>query len=283
MATVEIPAPIHYPPVPAYDIDVFDFTHDSDESEEEATPISTPYLPSTPLPPRAPARHLEYGPNQLPASFSFACVGWLQFYMFGVGKCLKEHGLHSRARFAGCSAGALTALGLCVEASNFDKAVVSHSPSSDVSLSFLLATDFTVASPQEYCKTVCIPRCRGTLLGPFLIHKYVQGCLQYSGSLDEHWTQAKDRLHVTVTNLPDFRSVRVTEFESKDDLISALLASSAAFPLAPPVKRRGKWLIDGGISDFQPIFETKTVTVNPFYFSQVMHVTCYMTPWEYVC
>ncbi len=50
--------------------------------------------------------------------------GWLQFYMFGVAKCLKEHGLHQQARFSGCSAGALTALGLCIEPSSYDKAVV---------------------------------------------------------------------------------------------------------------------------------------------------------------
>ena len=50
--------------------------------------------------------------------------GWLQFYMFGVAKCLKEHGLHRQAKFSGCSAGALTALGMCIEPSSFDKAVV---------------------------------------------------------------------------------------------------------------------------------------------------------------
>lgn len=116
---------------------------------------------------------------------------------------------------------------------------------------------------------MCIPQCRGTLLGPFLLHKYVRGCLEYTGCLDECWENAKQKLHVAVTALPDFRAVRVSDFASKEDLISALLASAAAFPMAPPVRRQGRWLIDGGISDFQPLIDADaTVTVNPFYFSQ---------------
>jgi len=60
----------------------------------------------------------------------------------------------------------------------------------------------------------------------------------------------------------------VIEFDSAEDLQAALVASAAAFPLAQPVKRKGKWLIDGGLSDFQPIFDENTITINPFYFSQ---------------
>ncbi|TFJ82081.1 hypothetical protein NSK_006746 [Nannochloropsis salina CCMP1776] len=255
IGTLEIPPPLHYPPEPPYTVDCFDFTADSDESEG-GTSIQTPLptqdaagrLPlqqsdseSQPVRPRT--RHLEYAPGTLPTSFSFACGGWLQFYMFGVAKCLKDHALHTEARFSGCSAGALTALGLCVEPSSFDKAV-------------------------EYCKAVCIPRCRGTLLGPFLLHKYVRGCLDYSGCLEEHWQRANGRLSVAVTGLPDFRAIRINDFRSKEELISALMASAAAFPLSPPVRRRNKWLIDGGLSDFQPVLESHTVTVNPFYFSQ---------------
>ncbi|GAB5035587.1 vesicular transport proteins alpha beta hydrolase [Nannochloropsis oceanica] len=254
---MEIPAPVHYPPAPPFTVDCFDFTVDSDESESGTPPDSPLPAPqpvgplslqeedssTAPQPARPPTRHLEYAPGTLPTSFSFACGGWLQFYMFGVAKCLKDHGLHKEAKFSGCSAGALTALGLCVEPSSFDKAV-------------------------EYCKAVCIPRCRGTLFGPFLLHKYVRGCLDYSGCLDEHWERANGRLSVGVTGLTDFRAIRIEEFASKEELIIALMASAAAFPLSPPVRRRGKWLIDGGISDFQPVLEARTVTVNPFYFSQ---------------
>jgi hypothetical protein len=113
----------------------------------------------------------------------------------------------------------------------------------------------------------------------------VRGCLEYTGCLDECWENAKGKLHVAVTALPDFRAVRVSDFASKDDLISALLASAAAFPMAPPVRRMGKWLIDGGISDFQPVIdEAATVTVNPFYFSQVgVWVWGCVLGWDDVC
>ena len=39
-------------------------------------------------------------------SFSFACGGWLQFYLFGVAKAIQEHGLHrGQTKLIGCSAG----------------------------------------------------------------------------------------------------------------------------------------------------------------------------------
>lgn len=235
VATIEIPAPVHYPPSPPSTFVVPDFIEGETEADEPVTPVMS-------LPPRPPTRELEYAEGELPASFSFACGGWLQFYMFGVAKCIKHHKLHTRAKFAGCSAGALTALGLAVEEGSYDRAV-------------------------EYCKKICIPQCRRTLKGPFMLDKYVRGCLDYSGGLDG-WRNAVGRLHVAVTRLPDFGNMRFSHFDSKEELIKALLASAAAFPLAPPVHYKGKWYIDGGISDFQPVLEPDTVTVNPFYFSQ---------------
>ena len=57
-------------------------------------------------------------------SVSFACGGWLQFYMFGVAKALQESGLDypSKVTYCGCSAGALAAVGLALEG-DFDSAV----------------------------------------------------------------------------------------------------------------------------------------------------------------
>ena len=40
-----------------------------------------------------------------PLRFSFACGGWLKYYLFGVAKAIKDHGLHKDAYFIGCSAG----------------------------------------------------------------------------------------------------------------------------------------------------------------------------------
>lgn len=114
---------------------------------------------------------------------------------------------------------------------------------------------------------MCIPECRGTFLGPFRLAEYVRGCLEDSAAL-ENWQKAHNRLHVAVTSLPSCKSMRVSQFESKEDLITALLASAAAVPLAPPVKCKGQWLIDGGIADFQPVLDDATVTISPLYFSR---------------
>lgn len=66
-------------------------------------------------------------------SVSFACGGWLQFYMFGVAKALQASGLDcpSSVTYCGCSAGALAAVGLTLEG-DFDSAI-------------------------EFCKKECIP------------------------------------------------------------------------------------------------------------------------------
>lgn len=67
-------------------------------------------------------------------SVSFACGGWLQFYMFGVAKALQAtgHDYPSSVTYCGCSAGALAAVGLSLEG-NFDAAV-------------------------QFCKDKCVPQ-----------------------------------------------------------------------------------------------------------------------------
>lgn len=48
-------------------------------------------------------------------SVSFACGGWLQFYMFGVGRALQHCGVAKGVKYAGCSAGALAAAGIVLD------------------------------------------------------------------------------------------------------------------------------------------------------------------------
>jgi hypothetical protein len=60
IATLEIPAPIHYPPSPPGDIQVYDFAEERPEEEEPVQGFET----------------RTTGPRGL--SFSFACGGWLQ-------------------------------------------------------------------------------------------------------------------------------------------------------------------------------------------------------------
>lgn len=87
--------------------------------------------------PKMQAAELEDSPPW--SSVSFACGGWLQFYMFGVAKALQVSGLDfpSSVTYCGCSAGALAAVGLALEG-DFDAAV-------------------------KFCKDECVPEVRATL------------------------------------------------------------------------------------------------------------------------
>mmetsp|Transcript_27264 Transcript_27264/g.35760 ORF Transcript_27264/g.35760 Transcript_27264/m.35760 type:complete len:404 (+) Transcript_27264:174-1385(+) len=172
--------------------------------------------------------------------FSFACGGWLQFYLFGVANCLIDHNLNDDCVAIGCSAGSLAATCMTIGA-DFDAIL-------------------------RKCKEELIPECRKDLKGPFKIAQYVGRCLDYAGDLSQ-FAKGNDRLFVQTTSIPDFKSVRVSKFHSKEDLRSSLVASCAAFPLAPPIRRTdGKFYIDGGFTDFQPVLSENTITVNPLYF-----------------
>lgn len=87
--------------------------------------------------PKMQAAELEDSPPW--SSVSFACGGWLQFYMFGVAKALQVSGLDfpSSVTYCGCSAGALAAVGLALEG-DFDAAV-------------------------KFCKDECVPEVRAAL------------------------------------------------------------------------------------------------------------------------
>lgn len=121
-----------------------------------------------------------------------------------------------------------------------------------------------------------MPECRSGPLGPARIAKYTSNCLDLHGHLDRYHelNDGRRRLTVCLTALPSLRPVRVSDFSSSEELKASLMASSAFFPLAPLVRFRGEWCLDGGLSDFQPVFtpeeegpRNRTVTVSPFYFS----------------
>ena len=48
------------------------------------------------------------------SSVSFACGGWLQFYLFGVARALQHCKVDRGVIYAGCSAGALAATGIAL-------------------------------------------------------------------------------------------------------------------------------------------------------------------------
>lgn len=183
---------------------------------------------------------------------SFACGGWLQFYMYGVARALQASGYDSPSTvtYCGCSAGALTAVGLAIEG-DFDGAV-------------------------NFCKAECVPQAWGHVKGLFKLGEYVSDCIDML-VMPNYKPLQPGKLQLAVTKLPFFEAVRVTEFSSKEDLKEALLASVAAFPAAPLVHRKGRYYMDGGMTDFQPVVDADTITVSPFYFSD-----CDIRPSRYV-
>jgi hypothetical protein len=176
-----------------------------------------------------------------PQSYSFACGGWLQFYLFGVAKYIQEKRLHDGAVISGCSAGALAAAGLVCEG-DFDAAV-------------------------EICIEDCIPRTYSRITGIFRLHEYVNDSLDHACRLHNYKNLKPGQLRLAVTSLPLFEKTTTDTYSSAEDLKQCLLASSAAFPFAPLVYLRGKWSVDGGFTDFQPIVDENTITISPFYFS----------------
>jgi hypothetical protein len=169
-------------------------------------------------------------------SVSFACGGWLQFYMFGVAKTMQRRGVTNYVKhYVGCSAGALTAVGLA------------------------LGGDFDLAI--EFCKVECVPRCYRERwgLGLFSLADYCARCMNLTCNLQRWGELPPGRLHVAYTTLPFFKAVRQTQFESHDDLRQALMSSACAFPFAPLVHHRGHYCVDGGLSDFQPVINEVSV------------------------
>ncbi|TMW63301.1 hypothetical protein Poli38472_002242 [Pythium oligandrum] len=175
-------------------------------------------------------------------SYSFACGGWLKMYLFGVAKALQEHELEKNARVIGCSAGALAATALA------------------------LGCDFDAI--RDFVVDEVVPKAHENLSGPFQVRSYLQATLRSVGHLDryEELNQDTEKLSVVYSSLSAWASRRVTRFESQEHLEKSLLASCCAVPIAGmPFKLSGEWVMDGGVFDFQPVFDAHTVTVSAFY------------------
>ncbi|EGZ23821.1 hypothetical protein PHYSODRAFT_487980 [Phytophthora sojae] len=174
-------------------------------------------------------------------SFSFACGGWLKMYLFGVAKALQQFELEKRARLIGCSAGALTATGLA------------------------LGCDFDAI--RDHVLLNIVPQAHASLAGYFRVRPYLRDTLACHGCLQKFEAiNTSQQLTVVYTSLSTLKSRRATTFESAEHLTETLLASCCAPPIAGlPCKLNGEWVMDGGIFDFQPVYDDKTVAISPFY------------------
>lgn len=83
---------------------------------------------------------------------------------------------------------------------------------------------------------------------------------------DAH-SRATDRLFVSLTHSKSGRNLLVSKFDSREELLKALLASSFVpfYAGFKPVEFRGETWVDGGFTDSLPILPFgRTVTVSPF-------------------
>lgn len=176
-------------------------------------------------------------------NLSFAGCGFLGIYHAGVAVCLKEYAPHLLLnKISGASAGAIAACSLLC-----DLPLVNMT--SDV---LRLALD-----------------ARSGSLGPFspsfniqdLLLKNLEKVLPEDAHL-----KVNGKLHISLTRVHDGKNVIVSEFESKEDLLQALLASAfvPVFSGILPPKFRGIRYMDGGFSDNLPAIDENTITVSPF-------------------
>ncbi|MBN3295291.1 PLPL2 protein, partial [Amia calva] len=179
-------------------------------------------------------------------NISFAGCGFLGVYHIGVATCLQEvapYLIRDATKIYGASAGALTAA-----------AVVSR------------------ACLAQCCEDVMevAKQARKRNLGPlhpsFQLVKILRNRL-CRDLPDQAHIEATGRLCISLTRVSDGENVLVSEFNTKEELIQALVCSSFVpiyCGLIPP-SFRGVRYVDGGISNNLPRYELKnTITISPF-------------------
>ncbi|XP_072123949.1 patatin-like phospholipase domain containing 3 isoform X2 [Mobula birostris] len=179
-------------------------------------------------------------------NISFAGCGFLGVYHVGVASCIQEQApylIRDANKIYGASAGALTAA-----------AVVCGAP-----------LDKCCADVMEVAKEAR-KRNLGPLHPSFNLVKIIRNGLFRNLPENAHQL-ATGRLCISLTRVSDGENVLVSDFNSKEELIQALICS-AFVPiycgLIPP-SFRGVRYVDGGISNNLPQYELKnTITVSPF-------------------
>ncbi|XP_074554813.1 patatin-like phospholipase domain containing 3 [Halichoeres trimaculatus] len=179
-------------------------------------------------------------------NLSFAGCGFLGIYHIGVASCLLEKApylIRGATKLYGASAGALTASVLASQAS------------------IIKCCEDVIEVAKEARK-----RNLGPLHPTFNLVKVIKTGLDRDLPSDAH-VLASGRLCISLTRVSDGENVLVSEFNTKDELIQALICS-CFIPiycgLIPP-SFRGVRYVDGGISDNLPQSELKnTITISPF-------------------
>ena len=175
-------------------------------------------------------------------NLSFAGCGFIGVYYVGVSACLKKFAPHLlKNKIGGASAGSLAAL-----------ALVCDLPLAEVTKEVVMVAFET----------------NGKKLGPFNpkfnLHKKIKSIL--NSFPEDIAEKSNGRLHISLTQASKMKNLLISEFQSKEDLVDAVCASSFV-PLMSGVKPprfRGKRVLDGLYSDNIPHLGGNTITVSPF-------------------
>lgn len=181
---------------------------------------------------------------RLQENLSFCGCGFLGIYHVGVASCFHEYAPQlSMHKISGSSAGALVAVAhIC----------------GNLQLAYA-TTDILRVAIDARARTL------GPLHPSFDINAIIRDALE-RGLPDDVHTRVSGKLHISLTRLDDLENVIVSKFDSKEDVIQALICS-CFIPcwsgFAAP-KYKGVAYIDGGFSNNLLILDDKTVTVSPF-------------------
>ncbi|XP_044254020.1 patanin-like phospholipase domain-containing protein atgl-1 isoform X1 [Tribolium madens] len=176
-------------------------------------------------------------------NLSFAGCGFLGIYHVGVACCFRKYAPHLLLnKISGASAGAIAACCLLL----------------DLPLGETTSDVLRVAT-----------EARRRSLGPFNpsfnIHNLLLEGLEKFLPDDAH-IRVSGKLHISLTRVHDGKNVIVSQFDSREELIQALLASAfiPIFSGIIPPKFKGVRYMDGGYSDNLPTLDENTITVSPF-------------------
>ncbi|XP_058054693.1 1-acylglycerol-3-phosphate O-acyltransferase Pnpla3-like isoform X3 [Anopheles bellator] len=176
-------------------------------------------------------------------NLSFAGCGFLGIYHVGVAVAFKKYAPHLLLhRISGASAGALAACCLLC----------------DMPLGEMTSDFFRVVN-----------EARSHSLGPFSPRFNIQTCLleglQKFLPTDAH-ERVNGKLHISLTRVYDGKNVIVSQFNSREDLLQALLCACfiPVFSGLLPPRFHGVRYMDGAFSDNLPTLDENTVTVSPF-------------------
>ncbi|KAG1672882.1 Patanin-like phospholipase domain-containing protein [Nymphon striatum] len=217
-------------------------------------------------------------------NISFAGCGFLGIYHIGVASCLREYApILYRTRIAGASAGAICACALLCGCSLGKKKILGQlellyeikEKEKALNLLTLLKPksginkylSFTGDGTTEVLKLAVNARSR--TLGPFhpffdlvgLLRKGLEAILPENAHV-----LCSGRLFISLTRWKDYKNVIVSEYDSKQDLIQAVICSSF-IPIYSGLRIpvfHGIQYFDGSFTNNLPVLNEHTITVSPF-------------------